>query len=174
MKGDRDIMAEIKEKTPFTAAIITLSDKGSRGEREDTGGDLVEKMLREQGYEIVERFLLPDGIEPLASELCRLADEVGVNLVLTTGGTGFSERDLTPEGTIKACDRMAPGIAEAMRYYSLSITPRGMLSRQASGIRKKTLIINLPGSPKAIKENLEYILPSLDHGLGILRGSATD
>ena len=170
MKGD-NTMADTETRRPFTAAVVTLSDKGSKGEREDTGGDLVEKMLKEQGYEVLERILLPDGIEPLGSELCRLADEVGVNLVLTTGGTGFSERDLTPEGTIKVCDRMAPGIAEAMRYYSLSITPRGMLSRQASGIRKKTLIINLPGSPKAIKENLEYILPSLDHGLGILIGT---
>ena len=169
-KGDLIIMAEAGNKRSFTAAVVTLSDKGSRGERVDTGGDLVESMLKEAGYEVIERILLPDGIEPLAGELCRLADEVKVNLVITTGGTGFSERDLTPEATIKASDRMAPGIAEAMRYYSLSITPKGMLSRAASGIRKKTLIVNLPGSPKAIRENLEYILPPLDHGLGILLG----
>lgn len=157
---------------PFTAAVITLSDKGSVGEREDKSGPLIAKMLSEAGYEVVETMLLADGVEPLCSNLMNLADRRQVNLILTTGGTGFSERDLTPEATIKACDRMANGIAEAMRAYSMTITKRAMLSRAVSGIRKKTLIVNLPGSPKAVEESLSYILPTLEHGLGILRGTA--
>jgi len=157
---------------PFTAAIVTLSDKGSRGEREDKSGPLIEEMLKEHGgYEVVEYLLLPDGLEPLQTQLKRLADQRQVSVIFTTGGTGFSERDVTPEATIAVCDRMAPGIAEAVRAYSMTITPRAMLSRAASGIRKKSLIINMPGSPKAVREELEFILQSLDHGLGILRGS---
>ena len=157
---------------PFTAAVITLSDKGSQGLREDTSGPAICKILKENKYEIIETLLLPDGRPLLEKELKRLADQRQVNVIFTTGGTGFSERDVTPEATIAVCDRMAPGIAEAMRYYSLQITPRAMLSRQVAGIRKKTLIVNLPGSPKAVKEDLEFILPSLEHGLAILRGTA--
>lgn len=154
---------------PFTAAVITLSDKGSRGEREDKSGPLIRQMLEEAGYEVVETLLLPDERAMLEYQLKRLADQRQVNVIFTTGGTGFSPRDVTPEATIAVCDRMATGIAEAIRYYSLQITPRAMLSRQTSGIRKKTLIINLPGSPKACREDLEFILPSLGHGIGILR-----
>ena len=156
---------------PFTAAVITLSDKGAAGEREDKSGPLIREILENEGYEIVETLLLPDGRPRLERELIRLADQRQVNVIFTTGGTGFSERDVTPEATLAVCDRMAPGIAEAMRWYSLQITPRAMLSRQTSGIRKKTLIINLPGSPKACREDLGFILPSLSHGLGILRGT---
>ena len=155
----------------FTAAVVVLSDKGSRGEREDQSGPLICDILTEQGYTVVEKLLLPDDRPTLEAALIRLADHLRVDVVFTSGGTGFSERDVTPEATIAVCDRLAPGIAEAMRYYSLQITPRAMLSRQTSGIRKKTLIVNLPGSPKACKEDLSFILPSLEHGLGILRGT---
>ena len=153
-------------------AIITLSDSGYAGQREDKSGPAIQAMVEETGYEIVHTALLPDGIEPLASELKRLCDEDIADLVLTTGGTGFSPTDLTPEATLSVVERPAPGIAEAMRYNSLQVTPRAMLSRAAAGIRKKTLIVNLPGSPKAVRECLEFILPSLGHGLEILRGTA--
>lgn len=151
-------------------AIITLSDSGYAGQREDKSGPVIRELTEAAGYEIVHTALLPDGVEPLASELKRLCDEDLADLVLTTGGTGFSPTDLTPEATLSVTERPAPGIAEAMRYHSLSITPRGMLSRGASVLRGKTLIVNLPGSPKAVKENLEYILPSLEHGVRIAAG----
>lgn len=170
--GDEICLLPLPDDRPFTAAVITLSDKGAKGEREDKSGPAVREMLEKEGYCVVETLLLPDGKEPLSTQLCRLADQRQVNVIFTTGGTGFSERDLTPEATIAVCDRMANGIADAIRQYSLTITGRAMLSRAVSGIRKKTLIINLPGSPKAVKESLEYVLPQLDHGLGILRGTA--
>lgn len=156
---------------PFTAAVITLSDKGFAGEREDKSGPLIQEMLEKEGYEIVETLLLPDSRAGLQQQMIRLADQRQVNLILTTGGTGFSMRDVTPEATIAVCDRMAMGIADAIRQYSLTITGRAMLSRAVSGIRKGTLIVNLPGSPKAVRESLEYVLPHLGHGLGILRGT---
>lgn len=152
------------------AAVITLSDKGYRKEREDLSGPVIVEMLKEAGYEVAEVLLLPDGIQPLQDELIRLADECGMDLVLTTGGTGFAPSDVTPEATLAVADRNAPGIAEAMRAYSLSITPRAMLSRAASVLRGSTLIVNLPGSPKAVRESLQYILPSLEHGLKLLKG----
>ncbi len=169
--GDTIEQLALSPERPFTAAVITLSDKGAAGEREDKSGPLICEMLEKEGYEVIESLLLPDSRPRLEAQLCRLADQRQVNVIFTTGGTGFSERDVTPEATIAVCDRMATGIAEAMRYYSLQITPRAMLSRQTSGIRKKTLIINMPGSPKACREDLEFILPSLAHGLGILRGT---
>ena len=141
-----------------------------RAEREDKSGPLIVKMLAAASYKVEETLLLPDEAAALKAQLIRLADGRQVNLILTTGGTGFSPRDITPEATLAVADRNAPGIAEAMRYHSLSITPRGMLSRAASVLRGKTLIVNLPGSPKAVQENLEYILPSLEHGLRIAAG----
>ena len=150
---------------------MTLSDKGFAGEREDKSGPAIRDMIEKEGYVVVEMGLLADDQAALEAELRRLADQRQVNVIFTTGGTGFSVRDVTPEATIAVCDRMAPGIAEAIRSYSMTITGRAMLSRAVSGIRKRTLIINLPGSPKAVKESLEYILPHLGHGLGILRGT---
>lgn len=169
--GDEVVRLPLSEERAFTAAVITLSDKGYAGEREDKSGPLLCEMLREAGYEITEALLLPDEKELLKRELIRLADQRQVNVIFTTGGTGFARRDITPEATTEVCDRMAMGIAEAIRVHSLAITERAMLSRAVSGIRKNTLIINLPGSPKAVREGLEYILPSLEHGLGILRGT---
>lgn len=158
----------------YRVAILTLSDKGSRGEREDLSGPAIAAMVEEAGYEVVYQNLMSDEYEPMKQELARLCDEGVCDLLLTTGGTGFSQRDQTPEATLAVAERLAPGIAEAMRYYSLQITPRGMLSRGASVIRKNTLIVNLPGSVKAVRENLEYILPALSHGLGILTGRETE
>lgn len=173
-KGDQ-VQAEMPAPDlPFTAAVITLSDKGAKGEREDRSGPLVAEMLAQAGYEVKEQLLLADGVEPLKSQLIRLADQRQVHVIFTTGGTGFSPRDLTPEATIAACDRMADGIAQAIRNYSMSITPRAMFSRAVSGIRGGTLIVNLPGSPKAVREALDYLLPHLDHGLEILRGTARE
>ena len=154
----------------FTAAVITLSDKGAKGQREDESGPVLVKLLNENGYKVVENLILPDEQEELEKELIRLADSRQVNLVLTTGGTGFSIRDITPEATMAVATRNAPGIAEAIRAESMKITRRAMLSRGASVIRNNTLIINLPGSPKGAAEGFEVIKDQLEHGLGILLG----
>ena len=158
----------------YTAAVITVSDKGYAGERVDTGGPLVCDMLKEAGYELTYTALVPDEIPQIAAELKKCADELDIALAVTTGGTGFSPRDVTPEATISVCERLAPGIPEAMRWESLKITNRSMLSRAQAGIRGQTLIVNLPGSPKAIRENLEAVLPALDHGLEMLRAPKRD
>jgi len=152
----------------FKVGIITASDKGSKGEREDKSGELISEIMEASGYKIEKKVIVSDEEELILNELIHMSDDLNLDLILTTGGTGFSTRDVTPEATIRACNRMAPGIAEAIRSYSLQITNRAMLSRAVSGIRNKTLIINLPGSPKAVKESLEYILDSLTHGLEIL------
>jgi molybdenum cofactor synthesis domain-containing protein len=157
-KGDEVLVEENNEKT-LTAAVITLSDKGYNGEREDLSGPLAVDMLKADGYEVVKTTILPDEKEAIKKELINLADCEKVNLIVTTGGTGFSERDVTPEATIEVCDKMARGIAEAVRAYSMTVTKRAMLSRAESGIRGKTLIVNLPGSPKAVRESLEFVLP---------------
>lgn len=172
--GDEVEKLPLDENRPFTAAVITLSDKGSRGEREDKSGPEAVSLAEEAGYIVKESLLLPDEKETLKKELKRLADQRQINVVFTTGGTGFSERDVTPEATIEVCNRMANGIAEAIRNYSMTITPRAMFSRSVSGIRGKTLIVNLPGSPKAVKEVLEFLLPHLAHGLGVLRGTSRE
>ena len=161
-------------KEPLRAAVITLSDKGAAGEREDKSGPLARQLLTAAGYEVVEYLLLADEREPLEKELIRLADQRQVHVIFTTGGTGFSPRDITPEATIAVCDRMANGIAEAIRNYSMTITPRAMFSRAVSGLRGRTLIVNLPGSPKAVQEALDYLLPHLEHGLSVLRGNVSE
>lgn len=170
-KGDEMILTLPDPDRPFTAAVITLSDKGSRGERVDESGPLVKKLLEEKGYEVVETLILPDEQGPLKTQLIRMADGRQVDLVITNGGTGFSMRDQTPEATLAIADRNAPGIAEYIRMRSMEKTNRAMLSRGVSVIRKGTLIINLPGSPKAVQESMEFIIDSLDHGLRILRGT---
>ena len=153
----------------YRTGIITLSDKGSQGLRAGESGPLIQTMLETVGgFEVVKTTILPDDVDTIKTALMAWADDDKLDLILTTGGTGFSQRDWTPEATIAVCDRMTPGIPEAMRYYSLQITPKAMLSRSAAGIRGKTLIVNLPGSPKAVKENLEAILPALDHGMKML------
>ncbi len=164
-----DTLTITEEKLPLEAAVITASDKGAKGEREDKSGDKAEAMLKEAGYTQIHRALLPDEKEELAAQMREFAD-MGIALILTTGGTGFSPRDVTPEATLAVCERLAPGIPEAMRALSLKITPRAMLSRAAAGIHKRSLIVNLPGSPKAVEECLGFILPSLAHGIEILRG----
>jgi len=172
--GDEVTMIEPDPARPFTAAWITLSDKGSHGLREDESGPLIGKILTENGYDVVETILIPDEEDILKKELTRLADQRQVNLIMTTGGTGFSPRDITPEATEAVCERMTPGISEAIRAYSMTKTPRAMLSRAVSGIRGKTLIINLPGSPKAVRESMEFMMSSLEHGLEILNGRTAD
>ncbi len=169
--GDEAVLLPAEPCRPFTAAAITMSDKGAAGEREDKSGVLLKELLAGHGYEVVETLLLADDQPLLEHHLRRLADQRQVNVIFTTGGTGFSRRDITPEATLAVCDRMADGIAQAIRQYSLAITGRAMLSRAVSGIRGGTLIVNLPGSPKAVRESLECILPHLGHGLGILRGT---
>ncbi len=154
------------------AAVITSSDRSYRGEREDKSGLLIVEHLEDMGYQVTESVLIPDDEDRMHEELVRIADSGLCDLILTTGGTGFSERDRVPEATMRAAERNAPGIAEAVRAYSMSITPKAMLSRAASVIRGRTLIVNLPGSPKAVKECLDFLLPSLEHGLMILRGEA--
>lgn len=158
----------------FTAAVITVSDKGFAGQREDTGGPLVVQLLRREGYEVIHTALVPDE-QPLIEEaLKQAADGLDIALVVTTGGTGFSPRDVTPEATIAVCPRLVPGIPEAMRAESAKITNRAMLSRAQAGIRGRTLILNLPGSPKGAWENLDAVLPTLGHGLEMLRGGPQD
>ena len=158
----------------FKAAVVTVSDRSFRGERPDGGGPVVAALLKGAGYEVAETVIVPDEQDQIEGALRGLCDTAGVALVVTTGGTGFSPRDVTPEATMAVCQRLTPGIPEAMRYASMQVTPRGMLSRAAAGIRGRTLIVNLPGSPKAAKENLEAVLLTLAHGLEMLTGGPAD
>lgn len=172
--GDEMEIQPRTEPRPWQAAVITLSDKGAKGERRDESGPAIAKRLTEAGYEVVEQLLLADEAAPLKAQLMRLADQRQLDLILTTGGTGFGPRDITPEATLAVAHRNAPGIAEAMRAASLAITPRAMLSRAASVIRGKTLIINLPGSPKACMECMDVFLDTIPHAMGLLRGAVED
>ena len=150
--------------------IITASDKGYHGEREDLSGAKIAEIMEQHGYEIAKKVILPDDQQMLSAEMIAMSED-NIQLVLTTGGTGFSKRDVTPEATKAVIEREVPGIPMAILQYSLTITERAMLSRAAAGIRGETLIINLPGSPNAVDEALNYILPSLKHGLDILLGN---
>lgn len=159
----------------FKSAVITLSDKGAAGKRTDESGPLIKRMVEECGFCTVEEMIIiPDEPGKLKDNLIRMCDEAGYDLILTTGGTGLSPRDFTPETTLEVADKAVPGIAEYMRYRSFEITDRAMLSRGVSVMRKNTLIINLPGSPKAVKENLSFILPALRHGLEIMTGRTSE
>ncbi|MDY3918839.1 MAG: molybdopterin-binding protein [Candidatus Limivivens sp.] len=169
-----DEMETAGQNLRYRTAVVTMSDKGASGQREDLSGPLIRELVEKESYLVTEQILIPDDRETIEKTLRELCDKKGVNLILTTGGTGFSVRDVTPEATMAVAERNAPGIAEAIRSYSLTITGRAMLSRGVSVIRGKTLIINLPGSPKAVRESLEYILPALGHGLDILTGAASE
>ena len=158
----------------YHAAVLTVSDRSFRGERPDGGGPLVAEMLKNAGYEVIMSAIVPDEQAQIEEKLRQIADSGEVQLLVTTGGTGFAPRDVTPEATLTVCDRLTPGIPEAMRYASMQVTNRAMLSRAQAGIRKGTLIINLPGSPKAAKENLEAVLPAIGHGLEMLSGRPAD
>lgn len=153
------------------AAVVTASDSGYVGAREDLSTPAAVELLEEAGYRVIHTVILPDDRAMLGAELKRLCDGDLADLIVTTGGTGFSRTDCTPEATMDVVERPAPGIAEAMRLNSMKITPRAMLSRAAAGIRRQALIVNLPGSPKAVRECLEYILPPLSHGMDILKGT---
>lgn len=158
----------------FKAAILTISDKGSKGQRIDETGPSIRCELEKNEFEISYYKIIPDEKDEIKEELINLCDNFKADLIITNGGTGFSKRDVTPEATMAVIEKYVPGIGEAMRMNSLSITPRAMLSRGISGIRGKSLIINLPGSPKAAVENLLFILPALPHGIGILKGEAVE
>ena len=157
----------------YTAAVITVSDKGYRGERVDTSGPAIRQIAEESGFQVVYTGLVPDEKDMIRYELIKCADELKIDLVLTTGGTGFSPRDVTPEATLSVIERETPGIPEAMRAESLKITPRGCLSRSAAGIRGRTLIINLPGSKKAAVENLNAVIHAVEHGMDMLASSGS-
>lgn len=172
--GDEMILQPRQTPRPWQAAVITLSDKGAAGQREDKSGPAIVHRLEEAGYEVVERLLIADDPELLKHHLIRLAGQRQLDLILTTGGTGFGPRDTTPEATLAVAERTAPGIAEAIRAASMAITPRAMLSRGVSVIRGRTLIINLPGSPKACMESMDVFLDVIPHGLELLRGTVSD
>lgn len=157
--------------TQINAVVITVSDACSRGERQDASGETLVQLLRDLGAEIIVTQILPDDLDPLADKLREFADRPDVNLIVTTGGTGFSPRDNTPEATRNVIEREAPGLAEAMRMETLKQTPMAMISRGVCGIRSGALIINLPGSPKAVRESFAVIAPVLQHAIALLAGS---
>ena len=172
--GDEMVIEPRSGVRPWQAAVITLSDKGARGEREDKSGPAIAERLEKSGYEVVERLLMADEQAALRAALIRLCDQRQLDLILTTGGTGFSPRDTTPEATLSVATRLAPGIAEAIRAESMKITKHAMLSRGASVIRGKTLIINLPGSPKACMESMDVFMDAIPHAMGLLRNEVQD
>jgi molybdenum cofactor synthesis domain-containing protein len=158
----------------ITAGVITLSDKGSRGERVDLSGPEVTRMLKEIGIETTCYEVVPDEADVIEKKLIEFVDDRKLDLVITTGGTGVSPRDVTPEATLRIIDREIPGMAEAMRRESMLKTPHAMISRALAGIRKTTLIINLPGSPRGVRENLAVILPALKHAIEKIKGDQSD
>jgi len=158
----------------ITVGILTISDRCSRGEREDKSGDAIRKVMTNFGARVVDYAIVPDEKDIITKRLTEWADKGGVDVVITTGGTGLAPRDVTPEATLEVVDRIVPGFSEAMRSRGLKKTPHAMLSREVCGIRKETLIINLPGSPKAVKESLLVVLPALPHALEVIAGEARE
>jgi len=158
----------------YKAGILIMSDKGSRGEREDGSGQQIRSMLTDKGYQFDYYDMIPDEKDIIMNKLIYASDELKLDVIFTSGGTGFSSRDVTPEATLEVINRLTPGIPEAIRYYGLQKTPKALLSRAVAGMRGKTLIINLPGSIKGVRESIEAILPALDHGLDIIIGSSTE
>lgn len=158
----------------YRAAVITMSDKGSKGLRKDTAGDAVVEILNDNGWSVEYRTLIPDDFELIKKELIKASDELKASLIVTTGGTGFSVRDVTPEATLAVIEREVRGIPEAMRAESMKITPMGMLSRAAAGLRGRSLIVNLPGSRKAASECLEAVIKPVKHGVDVLMGESAD
>jgi molybdenum cofactor synthesis domain-containing protein len=156
------------------AGILTLSDKGSRGDREDLSGAVIREMLEGAGIAVISYEVIPDEAGLISSKLKEWSDSKGLNLIITTGGTGLSPRDVTPEATLSVIEKRVPGMEEAMRAESLKKTPNAMMSRAVAGVRGRTLIVNLPGSPKAVRENLDVILPALPHALSKLSGDMSD
>lgn len=158
----------------ISIGILTISDKGSRGEREDRSGPVIREIMEKAGARVAEAAIIADEMENIAGKLAAWADGGGMDVILTTGGTGLAKRDVTPEATLSVIDRAVPGIAEAMRAVSLAKTPMAVLSRAVAGQRGDCLIINLPGSPKAVTECLEAVLPAIPHAVEIIRGEVTE
>ena len=158
----------------FRVVVLTISDKGSKGEREDSSGPLIREMVKDLPAEVIHYEIIPDEKEVIIEALKRSSDELKADLILTTGGTGLSPRDVTPDATSKVIDKEVPGFSEAMRAESLKKTPHAMISRAICGIRGSSLIVNLPGSPKSVKENLSVILPALPHALSKLKGDPSE
>ena len=158
----------------FTVGIITASDSGSRGERIDVSSEVIREIVAKHNYKVIDYRMIPDDLDILKKTMIDMTDNLGIDLIFTTGGTGFSKRDNTPEATLAIIHKLVPGIPEAMRYLSLQITPKAMLTRATAGIRNNSLIINLPGSPKAVRECLEYVIGPLNHGLEILKGTTSN
>ena len=158
----------------FKVAILTISDRGSKGQREDSSGPLIREMVRDLPAEVIYYEIIPDEKEVIIEALKKSADQLKADLILTTGGTGLSPRDVTPDATLKVIEREVPGFSEAMRAESLKKTPHAMISRAVCGLRGSSLIVNLPGSPKSVKENLSVILPALPHALSKLMGDPSE
>jgi molybdopterin adenylyltransferase len=165
---------QIEKSGPPKAGVLTISDKGSQGKREDLSGEVAADMIRAQGFPVVKREIIPDALDRIRETLCRWVDHDGLRLIVTSGGTGLSPTDVTPQAMKEVIDYEVPGMAEAMRAASLRKTPHAMLSRAVVGVRKGCLIINLPGSPQGVRENLQAVLPALHHAIEKLCGDPSD
>ncbi|RCW88368.1 molybdopterin adenylyltransferase [Halanaerobium sp. DL-01] len=168
------LMSEKNNSFIIKTAVLTISDKGSKGERKDLSGPVIREMMAEIGAEIVCTDIIADEKEEIKAAICSIADEEKADLILTTGGTGFAKRDVTPEATMEVIEKEVPGLPEKIRADNISITPQAALSRARAGIRKNTLIINFPGSPKAVRECLESVINIIPHGVKILKGEITE